>query len=98
MVFIFVTVLLGGAAAFVAGQALARTWRPIWHIPAYMLLLAFAVRFIHFSLFGDRLLSLIEYVVDYAVLSVLATGGYLLMRRQQMRLHYGWRGSSRTRS
>ncbi len=36
---LFVTVLLGGGAAWLAGRAIAQTWRPMWHVVAYMALL-----------------------------------------------------------
>src|SRR5437764_2789032 len=45
--FLLVTVVLGGSAAFIAGRAVAQTWRPWWQGVAYMLILGAAVRFIH---------------------------------------------------
>ena len=65
-VFIFVTLILGGGAAVLAGRAIAMTWRPWWQVVVYMLILGLAVRFIHFSLFGGTLLSLHYYLVDSA--------------------------------
>ena len=38
-VFILVTVVLGGGAAWLAGRAIALTWRPWWHVLLYMLIL-----------------------------------------------------------
>jgi len=51
--FLLVTVLLGGAAAFTAGRALAETWRPMWQAFVYAALLAFAAGFLHYVLFGE---------------------------------------------
>ena len=51
---------------------MALTWRPVWHVVAYLLLLAGVVRFIHIALFDGTLLSLHYYLVDAAV--VLAIG------------------------
>ena len=50
--FLLVSIVLGGGAALLAGRAIAATWRPYWQIVAYSFMLAAAVRFIHFSLFG----------------------------------------------
>ena len=91
LVVICVTGLLGGTAAFVSGRAIASTWRPLWQVPVYMLLLAAAVRFIHFSVFGGTLLSLPGYLVDYGVVLAVGLAGYTLMRREQMSVQYGWR-------
>ena len=50
--FLLVTVILGGSAAFVAGRAVAQTWRPWWQGIAYMLILGAAVHFVHYAMFG----------------------------------------------
>jgi len=89
-VFVLVTCLLGGAAAFVSGRAIAQTWRPFWHIPLYMLGLAACVRFFHFALFDEVLLSLKNFAVDFAVVLVAASAGYRLVRAGQMARQYGW--------
>ena len=88
--FVFLTVVLGGAAAWVSGSAIAQTWRPVWQIPVYMLMLAGAVRFCHYALFGERLLSIRSYVTDFITLMLLAVAGYWLSRRDQMLRQYGW--------
>lgn len=88
--FIFMTLILGGGAAWISGSAIAQTWRPLWQIPLYMLMLAAAVRFCHYALFGEKLLSLRSYVTDFVTLMVLATAGFWLSRRAQMERQYGW--------
>jgi hypothetical protein len=40
LLFLFVTVGLGGGAAAIAGRAIAATWRPWWDVVKYMFLLA----------------------------------------------------------
>ena len=80
-VFILVTVLMGGLAAYASGKAIAQTWRPFWHVPLYMLAIAAAVRFFHFALFEEPLLSLTSYVVDFAIAFVAASLGYRLRAR-----------------
>ena len=89
-VFVLVTVVMGGGAAWLSGRAIAATWRPWWHVVPYMVILSFAVRFIHFALFDAILLSLHYYLVD--LLFCLAFGflGFRLMRVSQMVTHYSW--------
>lgn len=89
-VFLFTTVVLGGTAAFVSGRVIAQTWRPLWQIPLYMAMLALAVRFIHFSVFGELLVSLRNYIVDFVTVLVLALIGFRTMRARQMAEQYGW--------
>ena len=61
---LFVTGLIGGGAGWLAGRAIAQTWRPFWHVVAYMAMLGAAVRFVHFALFGGTLLSPASYAAD----------------------------------
>ena len=65
-VFLLVTVVMGGGAAWLAGRAIAATWRPggtrALHAGAGL-----AVRFMHYALFDAKFLSLHYYLVDYAV-------------------------------
>lgn len=87
---LFVTVLLGGGAAWLAGRAIARTWRPMWHVVAYMALLGGAVRFIHFALFGADLLTALSYAVDTVFLILIACLAWRVMRTTQMVTQYPW--------
>jgi uncharacterized membrane protein len=88
--FLLVTILMGGLAAYASGKAIAQTWRPFWHVPLYMLALAAVVRFCHFALFDEPLLSLTTYVVDFAIAFAAASLGYRLVRARQMAVQYGW--------
>ena len=99
--FFIVTVLLGGGSAFLTGRALARGWKSIGRLIVFTLLLAAAVRFLHWGLFLDAtyqswreaqgsLISLQYYIADSAVLLVLAALGYRLQRVQQMTSQYRW--------
>ena len=54
-VFLIVTVVLGGGAAWMAGRAVATAWGRWWMVVVYCLLIGAAVRFIHFSLFAALL-------------------------------------------
>jgi hypothetical protein len=89
-VFLLVSVVLGGGAAWLAGRAIASTWRPWWHVALYMLLLGIAVRFIHFALFDSKFLSLRYYLVDSAVCLAFGLLGFRVQRVTQMVTRYGW--------
>lgn len=89
-VFLLVTVVLGGSAAFMSGRAVAQTWRPYWHIPLYMAPIAATVRFFHYALFGEPLVSLQNYLVDYGVVLIAASLGFRLLRARQMAQQYHW--------
>lgn len=89
-VFLVLTVIIGGAGAFLAGRALARGWKPYWRMFVYIALLAAAVRFIHYALFGAALLSPYYYSVTYVLLLAIASLGFRLMRTKQMVTQYRW--------
>ena len=89
-VFVLGTVVLGGGAGWLTGRAAAQTWRPVWQVIIYSLILGGAVRFIHFSLFDGTLLSLHFYVVDAAVCLVIGILGFRVARAAQMVRQYGW--------
>ena len=89
-VFLLVSVAMGGGAAWLAGRAIAATWRPVWHVACYMLILSLAVRFIHYALFGGNFLSLHYYLVDFAVCLGFGYLGFRLMRVRQMVTRYSW--------
>ncbi len=89
-VFIGVTVVLIGGAAYLTGQALSAHWRPAWQVVGYSLLLGFADRFVIFSLFGGELLLLSGYVIDTAVIMAIALLSYRLRRARTMVAQYPW--------
>jgi|SRR5688572_21337260 hypothetical protein len=99
--FFLITVVLGGGGAFLAGRAIARSWKPFPRLIFYMLLLGLAVRFLHWGLFMDAtyqswrdmqgtLLSPHYYAVDTLVLIAMAALGYRLELARQMTRQYGW--------
>jgi hypothetical protein len=89
-IFLIMTVVIGGGAAFLAGRALARKWRPVWMAVAYMVPLGLALRFFHFALFHGKLLSLHYFLTDTLILILMALLGYRLTRTRQMVRQYGW--------
>jgi hypothetical protein len=88
--FVLVTVVMGGAAAWQMGRAIAQTWRPFAVLPVYVALLGLGVRFIHFALFQGTLLSPHYYLVDCVVLFFAAFIGWRMQRAEQMRTQYSF--------
>jgi hypothetical protein len=89
-VFLIVTVVLGGCAAWMAGRAVATAWSRWWMVVLYCLLIGAAVRFIHFSLFGATLLSPHYYAIDTAVALTFGFTGFRVTRTRQMARQYGF--------
>ncbi len=88
--FLFVTVVLGGGAAWLAGRALAGSWEPAWKAAVWMILLAAAVRFIHYALFSGSLLTLHYYLVDLVILVAAALAGHRVTLTGKMVDQYAW--------
>ena len=89
--FLLFTVILGGGAAYIMGRAIDETWRPVWQVVAYAILIGLAVRFMHFALFEEVLLSARNFAIDVALLLAAGIVGYIGARRRQMVGQYGWR-------
>jgi hypothetical protein len=88
--FLGLTVVLSGGAAAIAGQALARNWRPIRQLVPYALLLAAGDRFLVFALFDGELLSISGYVIAAAVDVACTLVSYRLTAVQRMVEQYPW--------
>jgi hypothetical protein len=88
--FFFVTLLLGGWAAWMTGRACAVTWRPYSSLAIYLLALGVAVRFIHHALFDGTMASPHFYFVDTTILVVIGFLGYRFTRTNQMVSQYHW--------
>lgn len=89
-VFIIVTLIFGGAAAWMTGRACAFTWRPAFVVMLYIALLAAAVHIVHTTLFGATFLSLHYYLVTLVVLEIIGLLGFRRTRVKQMVGKYGW--------
>jgi hypothetical protein len=85
-----VTGVLGGGAAFLAGRAIAQTWRPFWSVIVYMTMLGVAVRYVHFALFEGTLLSPASYLADTLYLIVIGSLAWRMTRAAQMATQYYW--------
>ncbi len=89
LIFLGLSVIIGGAASFAAGRALARRWRPFWQALIYALGIAAMVRFLHYALFAEPLLSAGAYGLDFAAALGFMLAGFKLTRRRQMQQQYG---------
>jgi hypothetical protein len=88
--FLALTVILGGGAAYMAGRAVALAWKRVWLALVYIVLLGLALRFLHFALFEGTLLSLQYFAVDMVVLLIAGLLGYRITRVNQMVTQYRW--------
>ena len=89
-VFIGLTVVLFGGAAFLTGQALAGAWRPVREAMLYSLLLGAGDRFLVFALFKGELLSPYGYVLDTAVIMAICLAAWRFTRAAKMVSQYPW--------
>ncbi len=89
-VFVCATIVLFGWAAYMTGQALAQTWRPLWHLVPYSLLMAAGNRFFDFALFGGKLLSPLGYIVTVAILLPISIMAYRATQARKMVNQYPW--------
>ena len=89
-VFLGLTVIFMGGCAFLAGQALATTWRPAWRMLPYGLLMGAADRFLDYALFQGRLWSAGGYLVASGVLMASGLLAYRTTRARQMANQYPW--------
>ena len=89
-VFVAVTLVVMGFAAYMTGQALANTWRPVWQAVVYCALLGFADRFLTFALFDGELLSPTGFLVDTAALVAIGLVAFRLTHVARMVSQYPW--------
>ena len=88
--FILITLVLGGLGAWATGRAMAQTWRPIPMLLPYMVFLTAGVRFLHYALYGEPLLSVQHFIIAYVWLMIVAVLGYRFKRAKQMATQYSW--------
>jgi len=89
-VFIVLTLIIMGFAAYMTGQSLAVNWHPVWQLVIYCCLLGFANRFLVFSLFEGELLSLSGYLIDTAALLAIGLLAYRFARARKTVAQYPW--------
>lgn len=88
--FLFFTVALGSLGGIASGRAFASAWRSAVALPLAVLLLAAAVRFLHYALAGEDLLSPQFYAVSFAFVALGAAYGFRAKRTEQMCRQYPW--------
>ncbi len=89
-VYLGLTLVLGGAAAFLMGRNFAENWRPAWHILFACPGLALGVRFLHYALFQEPLLTPWGYAADALTVTIIALIGFRLARTEAMVTRYYW--------
>lgn len=89
-VYILLTLLIGGAAAVMMGRNFAQNWRSPVAVVAAAMGLALGVRFLHFALFEETLLTLPGYLLDAATEIVLGLVGFRWRRTDMMTSQYHW--------
>jgi hypothetical protein len=89
-IFLILTVIMGGGAAYLGGRSLALGWKPMSLLVVYMLIFGAGIRFLHFALFQAQLTSLQYYVSHTLVVMAFAFLGYRITRTQQMTQKYPW--------
>jgi hypothetical protein len=89
-VFVVITVFITGFAAYMTGQALATTWKPVWHLWIYCALLGGTARFLTYALYQGQLWSISGYMIGTAVLVVIGSCAYRLNRARKMVAQYPW--------
>ena len=88
--FLLVDGVIFGAFALLMGQALAGTWRPMWQVLPYAVLLAATARFFNYALFGGTLLSASGFVSALAVTLALGWLSYRVTRARKMVSQSPW--------
>ena len=90
LVFLFLTVFLGGGAAILMGRNFATNWRSVVAVAVAGLGLALGVRFLHFALFEQTLLTITGFIADAVVTIGLGLVGFRWRRAEQMTTQYFW--------
>jgi hypothetical protein len=88
--FLLITLVLGGAGAWATGRAVAKTWRPLAMLALYMLFLTAGVRFLHYALYSEPLLSPTLFIFAYIWTIAVGALSYRTMRAMQMATQYSW--------
>src|SRR5262249_10343666 len=88
--FIGVTIILFGFTAFLMGQAIAETWRPVWHNFSYGILLALGNHFIDCALFEKDWTSFTHYLLDAVWIVIVSLVAYRTTLARKMAAQYPW--------
>ena len=89
-IFVILTLIFGGGAAYLAGRGLATKWRPLWMAVLAMVPLTLGLRFLHYALFGADLTSLHYLITDFLILLAFCLLGYRMTIVKKMVGQYPW--------
>ncbi|HWT97250.1 MAG TPA: hypothetical protein VN229_06525 [Terriglobales bacterium] len=99
MISFLIFLCLYGFAAFMMGQALAETWRPLWHNFFYGVLLTAGDRALAYMLLHTDKLSLSAFLssmfglaalIDLVIIFAIALFAYRITRARQIVTQYPW--------
>jgi hypothetical protein len=89
-VFLILTCILGGSAAFMAGRNVAQGWKSPALLFVYMLVFGAGLRFLHYALFQANLTSSDYYISQTLVVMAFAFLGFRLTQVKLMTEKYPW--------
>ena len=89
-IFIGGTLVMMGFCSFLSGAGLANTWRPMWQVVPYALLMGCADRFFVWAIFDAKLFTLAGYAVDTLCLGAIMAAAYRLAMARNMVRQYPW--------
>lgn len=90
LIYLFLTAILGGGAAIMMGRNFATNWRSTAQVVLAGIGLAVGVRFLHFALFEQPLLTLPGFLLDAMVVIFFGLLGHRWRRTEQMTAQYYW--------
>jgi uncharacterized membrane protein AbrB (regulator of aidB expression) len=90
LVSLLLTFILGGGAAVLMGRNFATNWRSHWAVALAGVGLALGVRFLHYALFQETLLTANGFLVDLIVIIAFGLLGFRWRRADQMATQYYW--------
>lgn len=90
LLFLLITVLIGGWMSWRTGRALAGAWKSVWLLIPSALALGLGVRFLHFALFEGTLLSAHYWAVDAASCLLFGWLGWRFERAGVMARQYAF--------
>ena len=90
-VYLGVVVVIMGFCAYMTGQAIATTWKPVWQLVFYLLLLGLVARFMVFALYDGELFSLSGWLIATATMLAIGLFAFYVSRSRKMVAQYPWR-------
>jgi small-conductance mechanosensitive channel len=78
------------AAAWMTGRSIASEWKPLWNLALSIIGLGIATRFLHHALYAATFLNGASFLLDTALLAVVAYFAYRYTRTNQMTRQYHW--------